>query len=102
MAKSYNEADLILAIEAIKKDPKLSMRRVAAMYNVRRTTLQARVNGRASRYDIMPNSRTMTDLEEEVIVKYILDLDARAFPPRLADVEAMANSLRATRNALPV
>jgi hypothetical protein len=44
----------------------------------------------------------MTDLEEEVIVKYILDLDARAFPPRLADVEAMANSLRATRNALPV
>jgi hypothetical protein len=50
----------------------------------------------------MPNSRTMTDLEEEVIVKYILDLDARAFPPRLADVEAMANSLRVTRNALPV
>jgi hypothetical protein len=50
----------------------------------------------------MPNSRTMTDLEEEVIVKYILDLDARAFPPRLADVEAMANSLRVTRNALPI
>ena len=44
----------------------------------------------------------MTDLEEEVIVKYILDLDARAFPPRLANVEAMANSLRATCNALPV
>jgi hypothetical protein len=44
----------------------------------------------------------MTDLEEEVIVKYILDLDARAFPPRLADVEAMVNSLCATHNALPI
>lgn len=44
----------------------------------------------------------MTNLEEEVIVKHILDLDARAFPPRIADVEAMANSLCATRNAPPV
>jgi hypothetical protein len=44
----------------------------------------------------------MTDLEKDVIVKHVLDLDARAFPPRIANVEAMANSLRATRYAPPV
>jgi 2-keto-3-deoxy-L-rhamnonate aldolase RhmA len=44
----------------------------------------------------------MTDLEEDVIVKHVLDLDARVFPPRIANVEAMANLLRATRHAPPV
>ena len=36
--------------------------------------------------------------EEEVIVQHILDLDARGFPPRLAAVADMANSLRDERN----
>lgn len=44
----------------------------------------------------------MTDLEEEVIVKYILNLDARAFPPRLANVEALVNSLCMMCNVLLV
>lgn len=72
MSKSYNEADLVIAIEAIKKDPKLSIRRPAAFYRVPRSTLQARVKGRASRYNTMPNSRFMTDLEEEVILSIYL------------------------------
>jgi hypothetical protein len=33
-----------------------------------------------------------------VIVEYILKLVARGFPPRLADVATIANSLRAERN----
>jgi hypothetical protein len=33
-----------------------------------------------------------------VIVDHILELVARGFPPRLADVATMANSLRAKRN----
>jgi hypothetical protein len=41
-------------------------------------------------------------MEEDVIVKHVFDLNARAFPPRMADVEAMANLLRATRHALSV
>lgn len=50
----------------------------------------------------MPNSRGLDDLEEQVIVDHILELDARGFGPRLADVAAMANSLRAERNLGPV
>jgi hypothetical protein len=36
-------------------------------------------------------------LEEEAIVEYILDLDLRGFPPRLVNVEDMANLLLAER-----
>ncbi|KAL0929782.1 transposase [Colletotrichum truncatum] len=50
----------------------------------------------------MPNSRNLSDLEEKTVVEYILDLDARSFPPRLSGVEEMANRLLAERDAPPV
>jgi hypothetical protein len=40
--------------------------------------------------------------EEDVIVQHILDLDARGFPPRLAAVKDMADSLLAERHRDPV
>jgi hypothetical protein len=39
----------------------------------------------------------LTKNEEEVIVQHILKLNERAYPPRLSDVEDMANSLLAER-----
>jgi hypothetical protein len=36
----------MLAVQAIKKNPKLSIRRAALIYTVFRTTLQARLDGR--------------------------------------------------------
>jgi hypothetical protein len=50
----------------------------------------------------MPNSQELDDNKERVIVKHILKLDARGFSPQLADVAAMANSLRAERNLGPI
>jgi 2-keto-3-deoxy-L-rhamnonate aldolase RhmA len=44
----------------------------------------------------------MTDLKKDVIIKHVFDLNARAFPPRIANMEAIANLLRATRHAPPV
>ena len=46
----------------------------------------------------MANSRNLTNTEKQVIVEHILELVARGFPPRLAAVADMANSLRAERN----
>ena len=40
----------------------------------------------------------LTKLEEEVVVKHILELVTRGFPPRLAAVADMANFLRAKRH----
>ena len=39
----------------------------------------------------------LTKIEEEVVVEHILDIDARGYPPWLANVAAMANSLLAER-----
>jgi hypothetical protein len=40
--------------------------------------------------------------EEETVVQHILDLDARGFPPQLAAVKDMADSLLAERHQDPV
>ena len=40
---------------------------------------------------------SLTKLEEDVVAKHIIDLVDRGFPPRLAEVADMANSLRAKR-----
>jgi hypothetical protein len=99
MGSSSNESQLLLAIEAIRKNPKLSLRAAAAIYQVPKTTLRARKAGQPSRRDIPPNLRKLTNSEESTLIQYILDLDLRAFPPRLSDVEDMANLLLAARNA---
>lgn len=96
------EGRLLLAIEALKKDPKLTENRAAKLYDVPRTTLQRRRAGRPSRRDINPPRQRLTNLEESAIIDYIIDLDTRAFPPRLAMVEDMANRLLAERNEKPV
>ena len=44
-----------------------------------------------------PNLRRLFTTEENVIIKYILNLNAREFPPRLATIKDIANSLRAKR-----
>ncbi|KAL2884948.1 hypothetical protein HOO65_090243 [Ceratocystis lukuohia] len=48
------------------------------------------------------NHTKLSDLEEQVIVEYIIDLGSRGFPPQLRSVEEMANRLLADRDALPV
>ncbi|PHH51899.1 Nephrocystin-3 [Ceratocystis fimbriata CBS 114723] len=65
-------------------------------------TLYDRYHGKPSRSDIVPKSRKLSDLEEQVIVEYIINLGSRGFPPRLRGVEEMANRLLADRDASPV
>jgi hypothetical protein len=92
------EGRILLALQAIKPHGNLSIRRAAEMYNVPRTTLQDRRHGRLSRRDIIPRSRKLKETEEEAIVEYVLELDERGRPARIADVEDMANLLLAERN----
>ncbi|KAJ8117104.1 hypothetical protein OPT61_g1625 [Boeremia exigua] len=99
---ALKEAQVQLALQALKQDANLSQRRAAAIYRVPQSTLSHQRTGRPSRGDTMPNSRGLDNNEEQVIVEHILELDARGFGPRLADVAAMANSLRAERNLGPV
>jgi hypothetical protein len=43
----------------------------------------------------MPNLRNLTNTEERVIIRHIVDLLERGFPHQLQDVANIANSLRA-------
>ena len=102
MPPTLKEARVILAVEAIQDNPKLSIRAAAKIYNVAERTIRRRLAGHLARRDITPNSKKLTQLEEEAIVQFIIELIARAFPPRLRDVEDMANQLLRDRDAPPV
>jgi hypothetical protein len=102
MSQSNQESKVLLALQACQADPKLSLRRAAKVYEVTFDSLRRRHNGIQARSDWVPKQRKLSDLEEETIVQYILDLDSRGFPPRHCSVEEMANRLLADRGALPV
>jgi DDE superfamily endonuclease/helix-turn-helix, Psq domain len=97
MQVQTNEARIILAIEAIRSCRKLSIRAAAKLYNVPKTTLSDRMAGRTSRSETKANCHKLTELEEEVIIRKILDMDSRGFAPRLASVEDMANYILESR-----
>ena len=93
------EARIILAIEAIRLSRKISKRSIAKIYKVLYTTLSDRIAGRTYRPESKANCYKLNDLEEETIIRYILDLDSRGFTPRLAGVEDIANLLLESRGA---
>jgi hypothetical protein len=68
MSSPLIEASVINALEAIKNNPKLSLRAVASIYSVPYTTLHRRHANIPLRRDIPANSRKFTDLEENTIV----------------------------------
>ena len=93
------EANIHLAVSALKKNQIQTERRAAATFNVSRATLHRRRAGRPARRDCQPNSKKLTKLEEEVIANYILNLDLRRFSPTYAAMRNIASKLLATCGA---
>ncbi|KAM5527292.1 transposase [Fusarium oxysporum f. sp. phaseoli] len=102
MPQLYSECQILLALQALRNNPKLGLPGAARLYQVNYWALRRRQNGIQSRRDWIPKSRKLSDLEEQIIVKFILDLDSRGFPPQLRGAEEMANRLLADRDASPV
>jgi hypothetical protein len=76
-----NERQIQLALQALQQDANLSVRRAAAIYNVSHTTLSNRRAGKPLRADTIPNLSNLTKPKEDVIIKHVLDLIKRGFPP---------------------
>ena len=89
---------MILTVKVLRTTPHLLLVKVTRIYYVPQRTLGDRLRGVSSRQDYIANSQKITPLEESVIVRHILDLDSRAFPPRISAVEDMANRILRTRN----
>jgi hypothetical protein len=92
------EAQIQLAIKALKQDATLTIYRAAATYNVPERTLRRRRAGTPYRRDCAPKSMALGGSEEVAIIKHALKLSKQGYPPRLADVEEMANSLLTIRH----
>jgi hypothetical protein len=94
LLRSY-EADIQLLIASIDRRQFQTVIAAAKAFNVPRTTLHDRCAGRPARRDCQPNSRKLTQIEAEVIVRHILDLDHCRFAPTYAAVRDMADRLLA-------
>jgi hypothetical protein len=64
MPTHSKEARVLLALDAIQNDEKLSLRAAARLYNVLYNTLRDRHAGKPIRRNIPANSYNLTDLEE--------------------------------------
>ncbi|APA14493.1 hypothetical protein sscle_13g092630 [Sclerotinia sclerotiorum 1980 UF-70] len=102
MESNDQEGRILLAIEAINKDQKLSIRKVAKLYNILRTKIQRRMDGTTPCIESRANNYNLIKLEEEVFIQYIIDMDERGFAPKLSGVEDMANYILESQGAKKV
>src|SRR5689334_8450090 len=96
------ERRIILALQAIEEGQFSSVRLAALTFEVSYRTLYYRRAGRPFRPDCPPNGKNLTLIEEQAIIRYILELGDRGFPPTKPLVREMADALLADRDQKPV
>jgi hypothetical protein len=74
------EARLQMAMQAYKDQKIKSILKAAKVYAVPEKTLHARLKGRKPRAEIRANGHKLTEFEEELLLKRLLDADMRGFP----------------------
>ena len=99
--KRYTKADVQLAVFDIQNNQIQSLRHAERVYKVPRRTIQRRRAAIHSRRDCEPNQKSLTKLEEEVIIKRILEEALRGVPPTKANVRDMADRLLRERGGNP-
>src|SRR6266566_1049697 len=102
MVSTSNEYQLQLILQIFEKDPQLNIHKATRFYNILHSTLSIRINGVSTRAITIANSRKLTALKKEIVIREILDLNSRGFPPRIYDVEDIANRLLAIYDIIHV
>jgi hypothetical protein len=64
--------------------------------------LYNKINGTTSFSKYRLVAQKLSELEEEVIISYILNRDSRGFSPRQANIEDIVNYLLKTRRVKPI
>ena len=73
---SPNEGSILLAISAFQSGQFPSISAAVTAYNVPKTTLYHRIQGRPSREDYTLTNKKLSKIEEDVLLRDILKLDA--------------------------
>lgn len=102
MPRKSKEADVQLAVQAKRRHPEYTWRKLGRIYNCVPKTIKERYEGKEQRIITNMAKRNLSQLEEDTIAKRVIDLDSRAFPPRMRYVQEMANILLRVRDASPV
>ena len=102
MNSQSQEARIRLAIQAIRTNQEMSIRRAVKTYDVPQTTLRDRMKGCTPKTEERKVQHNLILTEEEMFVRHILDLDSRGFPSWINDVRDMADLLYKTRHAKSV
>jgi len=95
-----DEGRLQLAVNALKKGQITSVREAARLFNVPRSTLQARYKGRLQRSYKRAHNTKLSETEESTLRDWIISMDKRGCPVRPSMVELMANCLLAKRDSI--
>jgi hypothetical protein len=77
---------LILAINAHKHGQTTSFRKATDAYDVPRTTARRRIAGIAPKRGSAESNRCLAPAQEESLKQWILSMDQRGMPPRIATV----------------
>ena len=97
MESIHKEGRIELALNALRTGQLKSVREAQRLYDVPRTTLRDRIDGRVARIDSRANSHKLTSTEELVLMQQILEKDQRGAPATVAIIRQMANILLAER-----
>ncbi|KAI9035871.1 uncharacterized protein KD926_002803 [Aspergillus affinis] len=91
------ESRIQMAISAYRKGQIKSILRAAQVFAIPESTLRDRLNGATPRSETRANSHKLTQLEEETLLKQLLDADMRGFPMRPEFLREMAGILLRAR-----
>ncbi len=89
------EGRIKIAVQALRNNKICSLNEATRVFEVPRSTLQKRFKGRSYRADVRPNSMKLDVIEEDLLEKWILDLDMRGKAPTFALAKEIANILLA-------
>ena len=91
----FQEGRLDLGVQAYKQGQITTFRGVERTYGVSRTTVQRRIKGITPQRGSTASNRRLTPIQEESLKQWILSMDQRGMPPRIASVREMADLLLA-------
>jgi CRISPR/Cas system-associated protein endoribonuclease Cas2 len=92
------EGRLQLAKQAYEKNQISTYLGAATSYDVSRKSLKRRIKGIEPQIGHIAKNRLLTITEEKALVQWILSMDQRGMPPRIAIVRDMARVLLTQRS----
>ena len=90
---SDSNTRLELAVEYLRENPNVSQREIARVYDIPRSTLQARLRGRQPAKSYHQTMQRLSVQEEQALITWIERMTAWGWPPRIIHLEGMAKSL---------